>query len=143
MVKNLRSGVIDGLVEAGLELVLGSGVIRGNTFIFCLMIKVHPQFSQKASCLPGLGEVGSWRRRIKMIPVYFLYVKLFLVVIHKFHLGERGRTDEAPGNSSLWDCNGRHCAPVLNRIPAPHRIEPCRKLWTLVHDKVSMLVHQL
>lgn len=84
--RNLRSGVTDGLAEAELELVLGSGAMRGNTSIFCLMIQVHPQqFSQEASSPPGLGEVGSQRRRIKMIPGYFLYV------IHKFHLGERGK----------------------------------------------------
>lgn len=78
-----------------------------------------------------------------MIPVYFLYVKLYLVVIHKFHLGERGRIDETQGNTSLRDCNGRHCVPVLTHIPAPHRNEPCHELWTLVHDNVSMLVHRL
>lgn len=63
-----------------------------------------------------------------MIPVYFLYVKLYLEVIHKFHLGEGGRIDEAQSNSSLWDCNGRHCAPVLTHMPAPHRNEPCYEL---------------
>lgn len=56
---------MDGLPEAGLELVLESGAMRGNTFIFCMMIEVHPQqLTQEASSPAGLREVGSWRRRI-------------------------------------------------------------------------------
>lgn len=55
--KNLRSCVIDGLAEAGLELVLGSGVMRGNTFIFCVMIKVQP-FLKRTVLLQDLGRWG-------------------------------------------------------------------------------------
>lgn len=51
--------MIGGLTEAGLELVLGSGGMRGNTFIFCVMIQVHPQqFPQEDVLLQDLGRWG-------------------------------------------------------------------------------------